>query len=148
MKTPVKRLRKSKPVIAKLSQTKANNRSTKSRHRRQMWLRWSALVLAFLALVAAAYFETATNLWSLLRSRASSEESTQISDPKDTHAGKIILKTNPDQCEQMKFDNDSGRITGDIGTCDSKVVLDPNGMPVPIGTIHRLNAIGDSFRSN
>jgi hypothetical protein len=126
-------------VIAK---PKANTGNTRSRHRRQMQLGWSALVLAFLALVVAVYFETATSLWSLFRPLVSSEESAQISDPKETHAGKIILKTNPDQCEQMKFDNDSGRITGDIGNCDSKVVLDGNGMPVPIGTINRLNAIG------
>jgi hypothetical protein len=133
-------------VIAKPSQTKANTRRTMLRRRRQMQLRWPALVLAFLALAAAVYFAMATSFWSLFPSQASSEESAQISDPKETHAGKIILKPNTGECEQMKFDNDSGRVTGDVRTCDSEIVLDSHGVPVPMGTIHRLNAIGDSFR--
>jgi hypothetical protein len=109
-----------------------------AQHRRQQRLRWAALTAAFVALAAAASFEVATGGWPAFPSGPSSADS------KEAHAGTIVVETTTGECKKMKFDNDSGEITGDF-RCDGSV-LDSQGVPVPTGTIHRLNAIEDSFR--
>jgi hypothetical protein len=45
----------------------------------------------------------------------------------------------------MKFDNDSGRTIDNIKRCEDNVVLDAKNIPVPVGTLHRLDAISKSF---
>ncbi len=48
----------------------------------------------------------------------------------------------------MKFDNDSGRPIGQFKPCDTADILDANGVPMPTGTIRRLDAISKSFSRN
>jgi hypothetical protein len=43
----------------------------------------------------------------------------------------------------MKFDNETGRIS-EVGSCP-QVAVDANGVPVPLGTIHRREAIKKSI---
>jgi hypothetical protein len=48
-------------------------------------------------------------------------------------------------CHQRNFDNQTGRITQTEQPCNNGVRLDNNGIPVPVGTIHRLDGISRSF---
>jgi hypothetical protein len=63
----------------------------------------------------------------------------------ESRTGKIVLQANPDQCAQMKFDNANGRFTEGLKPCDNQIQFDEHGRPIPIGTIHRLDAISRSF---
>src|SRR5579863_1065740 len=68
-----------------------------------------------------------------------------ISDSNARRTGKIVLQTNPKQCVQMKFDNTSGRFVSGLKPCDEEVTFDKQAQQIPIGTIHRLDAISKSF---
>jgi hypothetical protein len=62
--------------------------------------------------------------------------------------GKIVLQGGSGQCKQMKFDNQNGRISDGATPCDDQIALDARGVPIPQGTIHRLDAISKSFSSH
>jgi len=47
-------------------------------------------------------------------------------------------------CAQQAFDNQTGRMTSSPQPCQT-TVYDANGVPVPVGTIHRLDSISKSF---
>ena len=47
-------------------------------------------------------------------------------------------------CSQEIFDNQTGRTTRSPQPCDA-TALDGNGAPIPLGTIHRLDAISKAF---
>jgi hypothetical protein len=47
-------------------------------------------------------------------------------------------------CRQQVFDNQTGRMTRSQQPCDT-TARDSNGVPIPLGTIHRLDAISKSF---
>lgn len=59
--------------------------------------------------------------------------------------GIIVQQLDGDRCKQTKFDNDSGRTIENLAPCDNEVFLDAHGIPVPQGTVHRLDAISKSF---
>jgi hypothetical protein len=56
-----------------------------------------------------------------------------------------VLQTSPDQCAEMKFDNTDGRFVDGLKPCDDQIKFDQHGRPIPMGTIHRLDAISRSF---
>lgn len=60
--------------------------------------------------------------------------------------GIIVLQPDEGQCVTMKFNNDTGSFNAS-SPCP-KVPLDPSGVPIPLGTSHRLDAIRRSFLSN
>lgn len=45
----------------------------------------------------------------------------------------------------MKFDNRTGRTIENERHCENTTTLDAQGIPVPEGTIHRLDSISKSF---
>ena len=47
-------------------------------------------------------------------------------------------------CRQQVFDNQTGRMTRSQQPCDT-TARDINGVPIPLGTVHRLDAISKSF---
>jgi hypothetical protein len=47
-------------------------------------------------------------------------------------------------CWQQTFDNQTGRMTRSQRPCET-TAHDSNGVPIPLGTIHRLDAINKSF---
>jgi hypothetical protein len=47
-------------------------------------------------------------------------------------------------CRQQVFDNQTGRMTRSQKPCDT-TARDSSGVPIPLGTIHRLDAISKSF---
>jgi YD repeat-containing protein len=64
-------------------------------------------------------------------------------EPKDR--GTVVLKTEGDRCERMKYD-EAGRIVERFRPCaNADLKLDEHGRPLPTGTMHRLDAISNSF---
>jgi len=59
--------------------------------------------------------------------------------------GRIVVQTDTEQCELMTFDNDTGHASASVRPCQSSVDLDAHGVPMPKGTIHRLDSISKSF---
>jgi hypothetical protein len=104
-----------------------------------------ALVISLCALAAMAGLTTIASFSALIPLRASSEGSAPVSEPREERMGTVILHRGEDGCKEMKFDNDSGRTVENFAPCDNKLVLDAHGIPVPQGTVHRLDAINRSF---
>lgn len=59
--------------------------------------------------------------------------------------GKIVLDSSPERCRQLSFDNDTGRIYPDDSPCEESVPRDAAGIPLPVGTLQRLEAISKAF---
>ena len=55
-----------------------------------------------------------------------------------------ITRDNNGTCAQQVFDNQTGRMMRSSQPCEA-TTYDSNGMPVPVGTIHRLDAISKGF---
>jgi len=62
----------------------------------------------------------------------------------DLRTAKITNASDGKGCWQQVFDNQTGRMTRSQEPCET-ITYDSNGAPVPIGTIHRLDAISKSF---
>lgn len=61
--------------------------------------------------------------------------------------GTVVLKTEGDRCERMKYD-EAGRVVDQFKPCaNADLMLDEHGRPLPVGTMHRLDAISNSFLS-
>jgi YD repeat-containing protein len=59
--------------------------------------------------------------------------------------GTVVLKTEGDRCERMKYD-EAGRVVEQFRPCaNADLNLDERGRPLPVGTMRRLDAIGNSF---
>jgi hypothetical protein len=63
---------------------------------------------------------------------------------RDVRTAKITIDSDGKGCWQQSFDNQSGRMSRSQQSCEA-TALDSNGTPVPLGTIHRLDAISKSF---
>jgi hypothetical protein len=113
------------------------------RRRRKRW----AISLSCLGIIAAFVVLTATFNFQGLLIHALSEE-TQSANSEMTRTGSVVLQDDDGQCVLMKFDNDTGRTIEHVKHCDNTVVRDAQGVPVPAGTIHRLDAISKSFLAN
>jgi hypothetical protein len=62
----------------------------------------------------------------------------------DLQTARITKDSGGKGCWQEFFDNRTGRVTRSAQPCEA-TAYDSNGMPVPVGTIHRLDAISKSF---
>ena len=62
----------------------------------------------------------------------------------DLRTARITRDLDGKGCAQQVFDNQTGRMTTTPQPCQA-TVYDSNGMPVPVGTIHRLDSISKSF---
>jgi YD repeat-containing protein len=94
-----------------------------------------------LVLIAAGAFEVfdLLGLWSA----QTRDVTTQGTDLKDR--GTVVLKTEGDRCERMKYD-EAGRLVERFRPCaNADLNLDEHGRPLPVGTMRRLDAIGNSF---
>ena len=60
--------------------------------------------------------------------------------------GKIVLQADG-KCQQMEFDNSTGRLTEESTPCGDAITFDSHHIPVPTATIRRLDAISRSFSS-
>ncbi|MGB6749404.1 MAG: hypothetical protein WBC94_00990 [Xanthobacteraceae bacterium] len=110
-----------------------------SRGRRHVFIS-SACVCALI--IALGVTENTTLPW--LANVVSSEQP-QPADGQEMRIGTIEVQTGQDQCDLLKFDNDSGRTINESKSCHGNVALDAHGVPVPTGTVHRLDSISKSF---
>jgi hypothetical protein len=62
----------------------------------------------------------------------------------DVRTAKITRTSDGNGCSQEIFDNQTGRVNRSQQPCEA-TVYDSHGAPVPVGTIHRLEAISKSF---
>jgi hypothetical protein len=60
--------------------------------------------------------------------------------------GTIVLPSGANGCQHKTFDNRTGQISESGIPCQSAVAVDANGVPIPLGTVHTLNAISKSFK--
>jgi hypothetical protein len=75
----------------------------------------------------------------------SSPEKTNANSASQHRIGRMVIDTGSSTgCRQGTFDNQTGRVSAATEQCDADV-LDKNGVPVPQGTINRLNSISKSF---
>jgi hypothetical protein len=66
--------------------------------------------------------------------------------PTQSHEGVIVFDIDPENCKVVGFDNDSGRIVGLPEKCDDQIITGSDGDPVPLGTLHQMEAIRKSFQ--
>jgi hypothetical protein len=62
----------------------------------------------------------------------------------DARTAKITRDSDGQGCWQQIFDNQTGRMTRSQQPCEA-TAYDSSGTPVPLGTVHRLEAISKSF---
>ncbi len=113
---------------------------------RRRWKRWATL-LSCLGIVAAFVVLATTFDFEALLTHALSEE-TQSANSEMPRIGTVVRQADDGECVLMKFDNDSGRTIDHVKHCDNTVVRNAQGVPVPTGTVHRLDAISKSFFGN
>lgn len=78
-------------------------------------------------------------------SQSISSAAINTADADNSQIGTIMLQTDENECALLKFNNQTGRTVENNARCRKDVTLDAHGMPVPTGTIHRLDAISRSF---
>lgn len=100
--------------------------------------------LLFYLCIGIIYTAMAVYAIIFVSSRIFFAESIVTSSAGDPNLGKIIIERDLEACEQITFDNDTGQVIDRSTHCDN-VIRDANGVPVPIGTTHRLGAIGKWF---
>jgi hypothetical protein len=106
---------------------------------RRVLLRGLGVATFFIALIVVASFSMA-RLY-----QAASNEQTPVGKSNDSRFGSVVMETNDQYCELLKFDNYSGHTVENSIHCQKVVVLDAKGVPVPLGTVHRLDSISKSF---
>jgi hypothetical protein len=62
----------------------------------------------------------------------------------EIHTATITNASDANGCIQQQFDNKTGRMTRLPEPCET-MTRDANGVPVPVGTIHRMDAISKAF---
>jgi hypothetical protein len=60
--------------------------------------------------------------------------------------GTIIVHSAANGCQHRRFDNQTGLMSDATTQCQPDVTLDAKGVPIPMGTVHTLNAISKSFK--
>lgn len=110
-------------------------------YRKRLYLACFCMLGVIVLLAMAAGFKT---VWF----SQTVERETQSARAEATHNGTIVLQKDENRCEQMKFDNDGGRIIENFKPCDNTIIRDAHGAPLPMGTVHRLDAISKSFLGN
>lgn len=111
----------------------------RSRGRRHALIGSTCFCAAIIVLAATA------NITLPWLSDVISKKQIQSADAQEARIGTIELQTGQDQCDLLKFDNDTGRTINDAVRCHSDVILDGRGAPMPMGTVHRLDSISKSF---
>jgi hypothetical protein len=59
--------------------------------------------------------------------------------------GSIVHHPATDRCRRTVFSNETGRVLAVDKPCESNVKVDEKGVPIPVGTAGRLEAISKSF---
>ena len=118
---------------------KGASRRRSSRERRHVFI-GSACVCAMI--IALGVTANTTLPW--LANVVSSKQPQPV-DVQEMRIGTIEVQTGQDQCDLLKFDNDTGRTISESKSCHGNLALDAHGVPIPMGTVHRLDSISKSF---
>jgi hypothetical protein len=120
-------------------------KAARIRQKKGVSQRWPTVVLwlCFLSLIFCAAAVSYHIHHSSLQN--SFDGSMAKSSAADRHVGKIMIKRGDQVCERLKFDNDTGQMIGSPGSCVTEADGDAQNVPLPIGTMHRLDAISKSF---
>ena len=110
------------------------------RRKRIRVLRNSAYVVIILALIAVVATFAAERIL-----QPGSHEDAQAANTPDVGVGSISQQTDKGRCELVKFDNYTRRTIEYSQHCETNIVRDAHGLPVPVGTVHRLDSISKSF---
>jgi hypothetical protein len=119
---------------------KAKNIRRRVRRKRIHIVRNSAYVVILLLLLAVIAKFAAERILQPV-----SHEDVQAANASDMGVGSISQQTDKGRCELVKFDNYSGRTIEYSKHCETNVVRDAQGIPVPAGTVRRLDSISKSF---
>jgi hypothetical protein len=109
--------------------------------------RWYILVTVAAVCTVVIYLGT-NSRFGVFQAQSMAEPSAPASEVKEIRTGKIVLQTDPDQCAKMKFDNTDGRLIENLKPCEKDIRFDARGRAMPMGTVHRLDAISKSFFGN
>jgi hypothetical protein len=88
---------------------------------------------------------TKRELPALLLARASPDRATTATRGIEARTASIVLEPQGGRCRDLVFDNDTGEIAERAKPCEASVAVDDKGVPLPVGTLRRLDAIGKSF---
>jgi hypothetical protein len=78
-------------------------------------------------------------------SRPTASAALNTADVENSQIGTLTLQTDGNECQLMKFDNETGRTIENTARCRKDVTMDAHDTLVPVGTVHRLDAISRSF---
>ena len=115
------------------TRTPARSRTAANKDRRRL------LILSFVILLVIC----AGGLFALITRPPTSEAAAPYRPDLDFRTAKI-MDDSGDGCSQKILNNQNWQVTEAKQPCDP-VLRDSSGRPVPIGTIHRLDAINKSF---
>lgn len=127
------------PVSSSVKYSRLRHKQSSTRQRRHAVLLsffWVLVLILFAAMVKYTVY--------YLGSHNTSGGSTAISTVNEQRLGRITIERGDRKCEHLEFDNDTGQIISSSKPCVAEVASD-NGVPVPLGTMHRLDAISKSF---
>ncbi len=106
---------------------------------RQIWYAVGITLSVIIMIAGAAFIDNPSAFFP-----GHSDRDMKGTNIKDRRTGTISFQTDPYHCEQAKFDNITGRIT-EPRPCDDRSISDTPVVPVPTGTLHRLEDIRKSF---
>lgn len=111
-----------------------------ARHKRRNVVVACLSVLAGFGLLAGV---ASSVQWHVAPSSDREAKSASVAMPQ---TGTVVVQSDTMRCEVAKFDNQTGQsVEGFKPSCSNAVVLDSHGIPVPTGTIRRLDSISKSF---
>jgi hypothetical protein len=119
---------------------KATNIQRRARRKRIHILRNGAYIVIMLVLLGVIAKFAAERVLQPVP-----HEDVQAANSSDMGVGSISQQTDKGRCELVKFDNYSGRTIELSKHCETNVVRDAHGIPVPVGTVRRLDSISKSF---
>jgi hypothetical protein len=86
---------------------------------------------------------TKRDLPALMLARASPEHA--VAATIEARTASIVLEPQGGRCRDLIFNNDTGEIAETAKPCVVSVAADDKGVPLPVGTVRRLDAISKSF---
>jgi hypothetical protein len=101
--------------------------------------------VALPATLGLGLLATKTDLPAWLLARASPERAVTAPRGIEARTASIVLEPQGGRCRDLIFNNDTGKMAETVKQCETGVVLDDKGVPLPVGTVRRLDAISKSF---
>ncbi|HEX3503519.1 MAG TPA: hypothetical protein VHU22_09020 [Xanthobacteraceae bacterium] len=128
-------------TVSKSQSTGAKTLRGVSRHKGYR----SAFAVGFWVVVPALLLATTAGLFILFGPAPAANKNTAAM--ADAHRlGTIIRDNGSVRCVHGTFDNVTGSISENTPSCETTMIVEGGQAPSPLGTIHTLNAISNSFK--